>query len=166
MCSTMSMNKRLSHKKTREGSKDFLEYEGFKYRINYNNPGKLWSCIVKKCPGSLLTEMSFGKMVLQPKIKHNHLSSNSTSDNNNLTPKPLNTKGVNKKIKQIQSADHTKISKNPTPINATTSQQCTPLTDVSNKNLNHRLLTPPLLRLPSVPSYLTQPKQSTGIKRP
>uniref|UniRef100_A0A8D8YFT8 FLYWCH-type domain-containing protein n=1 Tax=Cacopsylla melanoneura TaxID=428564 RepID=A0A8D8YFT8_9HEMI len=108
--SPANSNTKKSYKKTREGGRDFLEYDGYKYRVNYSNPlnmksGKLWSCTVSKCTGTLRTEMSFGDMLLFPRDKHNHSKNSNDLNLSSCSPK-TKTKKVEPKVSS--SAPHPK----------------------------------------------------------
>lgn len=97
----MTPNVKMSYKKTRVGGRDYLEYDGYKYRVNYSNPlnitGKLWSCTVSKCRGTLRTEMSFGDMKLSPREKHNHAPI-PTSTNSPRSPIPTVPKDTDSSV--------------------------------------------------------------------
>lgn len=87
-----------AYQKIREKGRDFIIYEGCKYR--FSNPlsvkgGKNWCCTVVKCRGTLKTEMSFGKLVLTPGREHTHpkssKSDHSLSENKSLSTSLIST---------------------------------------------------------------------------
>uniref|UniRef100_A0A8D8T3Y6 FLYWCH-type domain-containing protein n=1 Tax=Cacopsylla melanoneura TaxID=428564 RepID=A0A8D8T3Y6_9HEMI len=133
---TMSPSvKSKPYKKTREGGRDYLQYDGYKYR--FSNPlsvkgGKNWCCANTKCRGSLKTEMSFGDLILIPGREHSHPKTlfkrqSTTGKNDNNENGPLNDTLPSDKsltLPSVASQKHKPIDSSP--------QNHTPLHNFNN----------------------------------